>query len=52
MGRVFRSGLGPYPRYMSSSAVVGAEAKVDGGGRARVLGRRKVEDKTKRHGGE
>ena len=37
---------------VDAAAVVGAEAKVDGGGRARVLGRREVEDTDEEAEGE
>ena len=36
---------------VDAAAVVGAEAKVDDGGRPRVLGRRKEGDDVKRYGG-
>ena len=36
---------------VDEAAVDEAEARVDGSGGARVLGRREEEDKTKRHGG-
>ena len=37
---------------VDAAAVIGAEAKVDGCGRARTFGRREEEDDAKRHGGE
>ena len=37
---------------VDAAAVVEADAKIDGGGRARRFGRREEEEDAKRHGGE
>jgi len=37
---------------VDAAAVVEADAKIDGGGRARRFGRHEDEDDMKRHGGE
>ena len=48
----WRRASGIWYEQVDAAAIDEAEARVaGGGGRARVLGHRKVEDKTKRHGG-